>query len=163
MDSADFTPAEGAANVTLVVRRTIHARPEEVFAAWTEPVQLKRWWGPRPVICVDAEVDLRVGGHYRIANQFPDGTLLWISGEFEVVDPPYRLVYSWRVGSDPQYSERVTVKFEPQGDATEVTVVHECILNATARDRHQAGWSGCLDGLYTYLSPARLASPKATS
>lgn len=152
MDSADFTSAGEPVSITLVVRRTIRASPEKVFAAWTQPVHLKNWWGPRPVTCVDAEIDLRVGGHYRIANQFPDGTVLWISGEFEVVEPPYRLVYSWRAGSEPQSSERVTARFEPQGDATEVIVVHERIGNVARRDRHQAGWRGCLDGLYAYLS-----------
>ena len=144
---------KGEDNITLVVRRTIRATTETLFAAWTEPEHLKRWWGPRPVTCVDAEVDLRVGGSYRIANQFPDGTLLWIVGEFEVVDPPNKLVYSWRAGSESQHSERVTVQFEPRGDATEVTVVHERILNAATRDRHLGGWDGCLDGLASYLSP----------
>ena len=153
MNGDDFRPGAESAGITLVVRRTIQASVEKLFAAWTQPAHLKKWWGPRPVRCVDAEVDLRVGGSYRIANQFPDGTLLWIVGEFEVVDPPYKLVYSWRAGPEPHDSERVTVQFEPRGDATEVTIVHERILNAAARDRHQAGWEGCLDGLANYLSP----------
>jgi uncharacterized protein YndB with AHSA1/START domain len=98
-------------------------------------------------------VDLRVGGSYRIANQMPDGTVLWIVGEFEVVDPPHKLVYSWRAGPQPVDSERVTVQFEPRGDATEVIVTHERIPNAATRDQHQAGWDGCLDGLANYLNP----------
>ncbi len=126
-----------SATITLVVRRTINATAEQLFEAWTQPAHLKRWWGPRPVTCVDAEIDLRVGGGYRIANQFPDGRILWIFGEFEVIDPPH---------------ERVTVRFEPRGSATEVIVEHERIPNATTRDRHQQGWDGCLDGLANYLS-----------
>jgi uncharacterized protein YndB with AHSA1/START domain len=54
---------------TLVVRKTIQATPERLFRAWTEPEQLRRWWGPEGAICVDPEVDLQVGGHYRIAAQ----------------------------------------------------------------------------------------------
>ena len=88
--------------ITLVVRRTIQATPEELFAAWTEPEQLKKWWGPRPVVCAEAEVDLWVGGSYRIANRLADGTLLWISGEFELIDPPFKLVYTWRIGPASQ-------------------------------------------------------------
>jgi uncharacterized protein YndB with AHSA1/START domain len=58
------------------------------------------WWGPSAAVsCASAEIDLRVGGRYRIANRFPDGRLLWIVGEFEVVEPPSRLVFSWRVGT----------------------------------------------------------------
>jgi uncharacterized protein YndB with AHSA1/START domain len=49
-------------------------------------------------------------------------------------------------------SERVAVQFEPQGDATEVIVVHERIPNAAMKDKHQQGWEGCLDGLADYLS-----------
>src|SRR5262249_11866527 len=60
-------------NVALVVRRTIRAPVERVFDAWTRPEHLRRWWGPKPVRCTEAEVDLRRGGRYRIANQHPDG------------------------------------------------------------------------------------------
>jgi uncharacterized protein YndB with AHSA1/START domain len=66
--------------ITLVVRRTIRATPERLFEAWTEPAQLRRWWGPQDVECLDAQVDLRVGGQYRIANRFPDGRIVWIAG-----------------------------------------------------------------------------------
>lgn len=136
--------------MTLEVRRTIQASAERLFAAWTQREHLKRWWGPGTVTCVDAEIDLRVGGAYRIANQFPDGRILWIAGEFEVVDPPKLLVYTWRAG-EAAVSERVTVRFEPRGDATEVVVEHERIPDAATRELHEAGWSGCLEALEEYL------------
>jgi uncharacterized protein YndB with AHSA1/START domain len=71
--------------LALVVHRTIRAPVERVFAAWTTPEQLRRWWGPKSVVCSEAEVDLRIGGAFRIANQFPDGNVVWISGEFEQI------------------------------------------------------------------------------
>src|SRR4029077_8571535 len=101
-------------DTTLVVRRIIKAAPERLFRAWTEPEQLKKWWGPQSVTCVDAEVDLRIGGRYRIANQFPDGKVLWISGEFQVIEPPHKLAYTWRIGPDSLPAELVTVTFEPR-------------------------------------------------
>jgi uncharacterized protein YndB with AHSA1/START domain len=141
------------ANLTLVVRRTIQASAEELFAAWTQPERLKLWWGPRPITCEDAEIDLRPGGSYRIANRLPDGTLLWIVGEFEVVEPPFRLVYTWR--TDPSASaERVSVQFEPRDNATEVIIVHERVSDPETRSRHEHGWSGCLDGLARYFETA---------
>jgi uncharacterized protein YndB with AHSA1/START domain len=152
MNGEELPPAAESATITLVVRRTINATAERLFEAWTNPAHLKRWWGPRPVICIDAEVDLRVGGGYRIANRFPDGRILWIFGEFEVIAPPHKLVYTWRVDPQSEFSERVTVRFEPRGSATEVIIEHERIPNATARDSHQQGWDGCLDGLANYLS-----------
>src|SRR5438067_1410990 len=147
MNPAEFSDSAESATNTLVVRRIIDAPAEQLFEAWTEPERLKRWWGPHPVTCVDAEIDLRVGGLYRIANQFPDGRLLWIFGEFEVVDPPHKLVYTWHVDPQLQISERVTVQFELRGDATEVIVTHERIPNVATRNGHQEGWNGCLDRL----------------
>ncbi|HEY1690810.1 MAG TPA: SRPBCC domain-containing protein [Polyangiaceae bacterium] len=136
----------GRGAVTLVVRRTIRANPERLFQAWTDPEELVAWWGPRPVTCSRAEVDLRVGGHYRIDNLLPDGGKIAIVGEFRVVDAPRRLVYTWSMGADER--SLVTVRFEPRGaDATEVIVVHEEIPSEGVRDSHEQGWNGCLDGL----------------
>jgi len=135
---------------TLVVRRTIYATPEKLFAAWTEPGHLVHWWGPEGVSCPAAEIDLRAGGTYRIANRFPDGTLLWIAGVFEVVEPPHRLIYTWRLESQSMTAERVTVCFEPRNSSTEVIVTHERIADAASRVRHEHGWNGCLDGLVRY-------------
>jgi len=131
--------------ITLITRRTIRATAARLFDAWTQPEQLRAWWGPRPVTCAGAEVDLRVGGRYRIVNAMPDGTTLLIEGEFQVVDAPHRLVYTWLCGDEE--ASRVTVRFEPRGDATEVIVVHEQISSERVRDSHEGGWNGCLDGL----------------
>ncbi|HEV8246130.1 MAG TPA: SRPBCC domain-containing protein [Polyangiaceae bacterium] len=141
----------------LTVRRIIRAAQERVFQAWTSPEQLKQWWGPRPVRCVGAEIDLRVGGGYRIANQLPDGRVLWIVGEFERIDPPRELVYSFRTepgqaaDSGARELERVTVRFEPRQGATEVIVIHERIASPALREDHEKGWLGCLDGLGLFL------------
>jgi uncharacterized protein YndB with AHSA1/START domain len=136
--------------VSLVVRRTIRATPQHLFDAWTQPYQLKQWWGPLGADCIDAQVDLRVGGRYRIGNRFPDGTVVWISGDFEMIDPPHRLVYTWGLEPHASAPERVTVRFEPRGDLTEVIVLHERISDEAVRDRHEKGWEGCLDGLQEY-------------
>jgi len=152
-------------SLTLVVRRTIRATPERLFEAWTRPDQLQKWWGPKSVTCIAAEVDLKVGGRYRIANQFPDGNILWIAGEFEIIERPRKLAYTWalepqnkrppdqgdRPESDAGPSERVVVTFEARGPDTEVIVTHERILNPAMRDRHEQGWFGCLEGLEEYL------------
>lgn len=130
----------------LTIRRVIAARPERVFDAWTRPELLQQWWGPTGVRCIAAEVDLRAGGAYRIANQLPDGRVVWISGEFEIVESPHRLVYSWRIGDEP--ASRVTVRFAALvPSATEVVIHHERVDSIAARDDHERGWIGCLDGL----------------
>jgi uncharacterized protein YndB with AHSA1/START domain len=136
--------------VALVVRRLIPASVARVFDAWTEPEALRRWWGPRPVMCCEATIDLRVGGAYRIGNLLPSGKVVWIAGVFELIERPHRLVYSWHLESDQRPSNersRVTVRFEAHGDATEVIIVHERIESEEVRADHEQGWNGCLDGL----------------
>jgi uncharacterized protein YndB with AHSA1/START domain len=135
---------------TLVVRRRIYAAPEKLFAAWTRPEHLMRWWGPEGVACPAAEIDLRVGGSYRIANRFPDGTLIWIVGVFELIEPHSRLIYTWKLESQYGPAERVTVSFEPVGAATEVIVTHERICDEATRSGHERGWIGCLASLAEY-------------
>jgi uncharacterized protein YndB with AHSA1/START domain len=137
----------GGATIVLVVRRLIEASPGFLFDAWTQPALLVRWWGPTGMSCPEAEVDLRPGGQFRIANRFPDGRIRWIHGSFERVERPRLLVYSWQFDGAPIPPERVTVRFEPRGTACEVVVVHERIADSATGDQHQAGWDGCLDGL----------------
>jgi len=131
---------------TLELRQRIEAPPPRVFAAWTSPEALKQWWGPEGITCPEAEIDLRVGGAHGIANLTPGG-VVWIRGEFLEIDPPHRLVYSWSMGGERPFLERVTVRFVPVGAGTEVVVLHEHIADEASRDDHLAGWQGCLAGL----------------
>jgi len=141
-----------SSGIALVARRTIRADIHRVFDAWTQPAQLRAWWGPRPVTCSDAEVDLRVGGQFRIVNALPDGGTVTIHGEFRVVEPPRKLVYTWRMDEGMLESSLVTVTFEPRGESTEVVVVHEDIPAEPVRESHENGWRGCFDGLERHFA-----------
>jgi uncharacterized protein YndB with AHSA1/START domain len=141
-------------SLLLVVRRRIAATPERLFEAWTRAEELRQWWGPENVRCVAAELDLRVGGAYRIANEFPDGRVLWISGEFLRIERPHRLEYTWRVGAANAPLERVSVQFVRRDSETEVIVTHAHIADEPTRTRHEHGWEGCLAGLEGYLQRA---------
>ena len=136
----------------LSVTRLIRASPERVFAAWTEPRLLTRWWGPGPVSCPEAHVDLRPGGEYRIANLAPGGSIIWISGRFEAVEPPQRLSYSWSVSLHPDETSRVTVTFDDHPEGTRLELRHERIGSEHLRDGHLLGWTGCLDKLDTLFA-----------
>ena len=140
-----------AAVVSLVVRRRIRASAARLFAAWTQPEQVQCWWGPRSVTCIGADIDLRVGGRYRIAHRMPDGAVVYIAGAFLRIEPPYQLVYTWRREPESGAEETVTVRFEPRDAATEIVVVHERIADRQTRDSHEAGWDGCLDGLAAFV------------
>jgi uncharacterized protein YndB with AHSA1/START domain len=149
---------DAASSLSLVVRRFIAAPQDAVFAAWTEPAHLLKWWGPRGVTLAAAEIDLRVGGRYRLANQYEDGSVLWITGVFEVIDRPRRITYTWaHEPADDSTNEttRVTVRFVHRDQGTEVIVAHHGIRSARSRRSHRAGWAECLDGL-AIVGPAVL-------
>ena len=147
---AASTEARGEA---LEVRRTIAAPRQRVFEAWTTPAELKRWAGPGPFVTPLAEVDLRVGGHYRIHMREPNGSEHRVFGVYREVDPPRRLVYTWSWENDPEIVESVvTVEFHERGNATEVVLRHEGFPTKESRDRHETGWGGCLKKLATVVT-----------
>jgi uncharacterized protein YndB with AHSA1/START domain len=137
---------------TLEMSRIIRASREEVFSAWTDPEKLKLWWGPGPVSCPEAHVELREGGAYRIANLDPDGSVVWISGRFERVRAPEELVYTWKIGSRPEETTLVRVTFLEHAEGTELRLAHERFATEAVRDMHLQGWGGCLDKLQALLA-----------
>ena len=135
----------------LTTSRVIKAPRERVFAAWTSAKWLTQWWGPGPVTCPEAEVDLRIGGAYRIANRDEDGSITWISGTFSEVEPPQKLVYDWSVSTIKDLTTLVTVEFDDHPDGTMLTLTHSRFVEEPVRDMHGMGWEGCLNGLEAFF------------
>lgn len=137
------------AGATLHLRRTFAAPRERVFRAWTSPEELKKWWGPHGYTTPTAEVDLRVGGKYRLGmKKLPEGEVFYLAGTYREVRPPEKLVYSWRWEAEPEQGETlVTVEFLDRGGSTEVALTHERFPSEKMRDDHNRGWIGCLDRL----------------
>lgn len=82
----------------------------------------------------------------------PDGNILWIVGEFERIEVPHLLVFTWMLDVENSTTERVSVRFERHETGTEVVLTHEQISTPILREQHQQGWIGCLDGLSGYLT-----------
>src|SRR5262249_33458707 len=97
----------------LRMTKVIDAPREDVFRARTGPEILKRWWGPGEFTCPRAEVDLRPGGSYLLLMQPTEGDPLHLAGTYREVEPPERLVYTWRweVGVPDPGESLVTVEF----------------------------------------------------
>lgn len=143
-----MAPAPQTATVTLRLTRTFAAPREKVFRPWTDPETLKRWSGPGDLVAPLAEVDLRVGGRYRIHMQAPDGTVHKVTGVYQIVEPPARLVYTWFWETSPEVGETlVTVEFRDRGPETEVALSHERFPNEDVRSNHEKGWNGALEKL----------------
>ena len=143
-----------AATEHLEVTRTIRAGRQRVFDAWTSPDMIVQWWGAGGITCPEAQFDLTVGGIYRIANQSPDGAVMWITGTFSHIDPPISLTYTWAMEPVDLEAEPsiVEVTFDEVDDGTLVTVRQTRISSAEERTMHLAGWNGCLDGLRELLA-----------
>lgn len=134
----------------LNLTRTFAASRERVFHAWTEPEEIKRWFGPDTCRVVEAHVDLRVGGKFRFHLRESKQGEYRLRGEFREVTPPAKLVYTWQWEDDPDYVDRetlVTVEFIDLGDSTEVRLTHENLPSSQSAKNHEHGWSGSLDKL----------------
>jgi len=148
----------------LVVERTIKAQPERVFDAFTDPSQLEKWWWPNGFTCPSAEVDLRVGGKYRLAMEWPGSIPAeaqfshHLGGEYHEIDRPHRLVMSGRAVNDEQgelFATLIEVTFEARDGGTALTVrqsYFEPMPPAEAMAGAQQGWSEQLEKLQQLLA-----------
>jgi uncharacterized protein YndB with AHSA1/START domain len=138
---------------TLRIERRLAAPPERVFAAWTRPAEMRHWTAPAPLQVSLAEVDLRVGGRYRIAMEAPDGAVHVAIGEYREIVPGKRLAYTWRWESwgEGHADSLVTVEFKPQGGGTALVLTHTALPDEDAVTQHTAGWEGSLARLVPHL------------
>lgn len=134
----------GRATGTVNVRRVLPASRERVFAAWTEPTLIRQWNARSGLSVPLAEVDLTVGGRYRLHLLAPDGAMHRISGEYRIVEHAARLVYSWIDEIKPEQESLVTVLFQDHPDGTEVILRHQGLTSPDASRRHTSGWQACL-------------------
>jgi uncharacterized protein YndB with AHSA1/START domain len=130
------------------IRRTVRAKRDRVFRAWTDAEDLKRWWGPGEFTTPVAEVDARPGGSYLLVMQPPHGDAMRLVGTYREVDPPERLVYTWRWDTpwSDGHESVVTVEFVDKGDDTEVVLTHDH-FGPEGEDPYRDGWEGGLDKL----------------
>jgi uncharacterized protein YndB with AHSA1/START domain len=140
-----------ASPLALRVERTYDAPAPVVFEAWTSPEVMRRWWHAgsdweTPV----AEVELRVGGGFRITMRSPDGDEYTGSGVYRVVDPPRRLEFTWTWAGDGIES-LVEVSFEERAGATTVVLTHSGLAGPESVRGHTEGWENVLDNLAAEL------------
>lgn len=128
----------------IIYHRFVKAPPQLVFEAFTEPRHLRNWWGPRRLEVVECEVDLRVGGAWRLVSRAPDGQEFAFRGEFRVIDPPRTLEQTFVFEPVPDHYSVDTATFEQVEGGTIVhgRSVHDTLM---ARDMHVA--SGMESGM----------------
>jgi uncharacterized protein YndB with AHSA1/START domain len=131
----------------MVIEREVRvaARPETVFAYFTDPHRYVTWKGHR------AELDPRPGGVFRVVFENQDVA----RGEFVELEPHRRLVFTWGWEAEghpiPPGSSEVEVTLVPDGDGTLVRLVHRG-LPEEAVPQHAEGWDFFLPRLVEAVS-----------
>jgi uncharacterized protein YndB with AHSA1/START domain len=143
---------EPAGKPALTLSRHYPVAPEKVWRAWTDPKTIAKWWGPGHDPVSAAELDLRVGGHFRIAFGGAQGTEHECAGVYREVVPNRKLVFTWCwPRTTPDRISQVTILFKPAGGGTDLEFLHEQFFDEAARDGHKRGWSEFLVKLEAFL------------
>jgi len=138
------TTVERKSDRELVVTRTFNGPARIVFEAWTKPELFKRWWVPKSagVSLLSCEMDVRVGGKYRLVFANAASKHMEFFGRYIDVRPHARLV--WTNDEGDEGGAVTTVTFEEKGGQT-LLVMYDLYPSKEALDGALA--SGSVDGL----------------
>jgi len=144
-----------ADKTSLEIKRFINVPRDRVYAAWTDPAQLKEWFGPENVRTRNFTADARVGGKYRWDLINEEGEDMTISGEYRELVPGKKIVFTWKWDDDETWknaSSVVTVELSDRDGGTELRLIHEKLPSEESRDRHNEGWNSVVDRLEKFFS-----------
>lgn len=145
----------------LVLERVVDVPRELVWAAWTRPEHIKKWFTPAPWTTTDCEIDLRPGGIFRTVMRSPEGESFPNAGCFLEVVENQRLTWTSALGpgyrplkasNDPAgFLFTAVVLLEPHGSGTKYTAI-AIHPDETSRAQHEEmgfhqGWGTALDQL----------------
>ena len=136
------------------LQRRFAASREKVFRAWTDPEALRQWWCPEGWITAEVEVDMRVGGSYRIGmRRRMGGAPVYVRGAFLEVKSPEKVTYTWQWENafEQMPQTRVTVQFIAEGSATVLLLTHEQLPEIAICLQHRSGWIVAMDRLAAVL------------
>jgi uncharacterized protein YndB with AHSA1/START domain len=156
--------SDASATSEVVVVRELDAPPEVAWRAWSDPEQVRQWWGPVGFVCPRADVDFRVGGTTLVTMQAPaeyGGFSMHNRWTYTAIAEPNRIefvsTFSDRDGNriDPaaagipagvpsEVPHVVTLEPLP-GGRTRITVTEFGYTNDQAREQSQLGQEQCLD------------------
>jgi uncharacterized protein YndB with AHSA1/START domain len=160
------------ASKEFVIERTVNAPRLRVWKAWTDPEQLKAWWGPKGFTPRYTDLDLRPGGAFHYCLRSLDGQEMWGKLSYREIVPPERLVFIvafsdengglTRHPANPDWPREMlsTVTFTEQGGKTKITVRWSPHAATEAErktfdqghDAMRQGWGGTFDQLEQYLA-----------
>lgn len=142
-------------DTTLVIKRLIKASRDRVYAAWTDPDQIGKWFGPKEITTRLIEIDPRVRGKYRWDLTSPEGEEMTAYGEYRELQPNRKIVFTWQWADDEDWKDHtsvVTIELEDAEGGTELHFRHENLPSEASRDRHTEGWNSLLDRLGEFFT-----------
>lgn len=143
---------------TITLTRVLPAPVARVFACFSDPVNMSRWWGPNGFSTTTHEMDFRVGGVWRYTMHGPDGTDYPNHVRYTEILPSRRIAYDH--GTDAQHPALFTavISFAEEGAKTRVTLL---LTLKDARQRDELVDFGAVEGGWQTL--ARLEDYVASS
>ena len=141
----------------LEIERVLPASRDVVFASFTDPQELARWWGPEGFTIPSLDFQPRAGERYRIEMQPPEGDSFHLTGEFREVDPPERLAFTfvWQPADPDDAETLVTLSFQDLGNSTVVRLTQGQFKTDERLALHRDGWGDSFDKLERLLGEAR--------
>ena len=139
----------------LELERVFKAPPERVFDAFSSADALRQWFGPEGCEVRRAEVDFREGGAYRLRITTDDGGEIDLVGKYQTIEPPGRIVFSWRWEDNANFhpcDSVVEITFGEHPEGTLMRLIQTGIEDAEDRANHVMGWSSTLDKLEKLFS-----------
>jgi uncharacterized protein YndB with AHSA1/START domain len=159
--STASNPASGPMERELVITRVFDAPRELVFRAWTDSKHMAQWWGPKNFTNRVEQMDVRLGGAWRIIMCAPDGNEFPAQGVYREIVPPERLAFSnLAVDKDGHViiDGFTTVTFADHNGKTKLTLetrgVAKVAYAANYLKGMEAGWTQSLERLAESLEKA---------
>jgi uncharacterized protein YndB with AHSA1/START domain len=161
-NNAKTNAATESSKWDLVLTRVFDAPRELVFKAWTETKHVAQWWGPAGFTNPVCEVDVRKGGAIRIHMRAPDGVVYPMTGVFQEIDEPERLVFissALDEKGNSMFDILNTVTFEDQRGKTALTLQARVIQETAVAPQYlkgmEMGWTQSLDRLAAQVANMR--------
>ncbi len=152
-------PTKKPADRALIITRVFDAPRERLFNAWIDPKQMARWWGPHGFTNPVCELDARPGGAIRIHMRGPDGTVYPMTGVYQEIREPERLVFTNAALDEqgkPLFEVLNTVTFTEQSGKTTLTLQARVIKKTAEAAPYlagmEAGWTQSLERLESHLA-----------
>jgi uncharacterized protein YndB with AHSA1/START domain len=139
----------------VLLTRVFDAPVDLVWQAWTQKAHLEKWLAPHTVTILQAQVDLRPGGRWRLHVRFPSSAEYWVGGVYREIVENRLLVMTDTFDEEsatPGRETVVTVRFKDLGGKTQVTLHQAPFDSKETCDGHSRAWRACLDILAQRLA-----------